>query len=195
MGWEAGMKATKKTAQPGRGRRRVWIYTAWHPLLVVLLEHVLPGGWYQCISEFQLSREPLRIDVVVVRRSRPGTPPAARLLASVVGDLADHTLVHFKGPTDELERDDARMLFAYALQYLVVAELDDPALVALRVVASRLTPRFVEALKLLGCALTATAVGVHRPPHRPRPAGQNLRHPPWRRQTAPGSQPQICPAL
>jgi hypothetical protein len=29
------------------------------------------------------------------------------------------------------------------------------------VVASRLTPRFVEALKLLGCALTTTAVGVH----------------------------------
>jgi len=38
------------------------------------------------------------------------------------------------------------MLFAYALQYLRVAEIEDPALVALRVVASRLTPRFVEAL-------------------------------------------------
>jgi hypothetical protein len=76
---------------------------------------------------------------VVVRRSRPGTPPAPRLLASVVGALADHTLVHFKGPTDELERDDAPMLLAYALQYLVVAEIADPALVALRVVAPRLT--------------------------------------------------------
>jgi hypothetical protein len=132
---------------PSRPRRRLGrVYTAWHPVLVALLEQVLPGGFYQCISEFQLSREPLRIDVVVVRRSRPGTPPAPHLLASVVGDLADHTLVHFKGPTDELERDDARMLLAYALQYLVVAELDDPAPIALRVVASRLTPRFVEAL-------------------------------------------------
>jgi hypothetical protein len=153
-------KATKK-AQPTRRRRFARIYTAWHPMLVALLEHVLPGGFYQCISEFPLSREPLRIDIVVVRRSRPGTPPAPHLLVSIVGDLADHTLVHFKGPTDELERDDARMLFAYALQYLVVAELDDPALVALRVVASRLTPRFEEALSLLGCELTATAPGVH----------------------------------
>src|SRR5579864_2104255 len=108
---------TKKAAQRGR-RRPVRIYTAWHPVLVALLEHVLPDGFYQCISEFQLSREPLRIDVVVVRRRRPGTPPPPRLLASVVGGLADHTLVHFKGPTDELERDDARMLLAYALQYL-----------------------------------------------------------------------------
>jgi hypothetical protein len=154
-------KTTKKRAQPGRRRKLVRIYTAWHPVLVALLEHVLPEDFYQCISEFQLSREPLRIDVVVLRRSRPGTPPTPRLLASVVGDLADHTLVHFKGPTDELERDDARMLFAYALQYLVVARIEDPALVALRVVASRLTPRFVEALRLLGCPLTTTAAGVH----------------------------------
>jgi len=145
-------KATKKTAQPGRKRKHVRVYTAWHPVLVALLEHVLPGGFYQCISEFQLSREPLRIDVVVVRRSRPGIPPAPHLLASVVADLADHTLVHFKGPTDELERDDARMLLAYVFQYLVVAEIEDPAPVALRVVASRLTPRFVEALRRLGCS-------------------------------------------
>ena len=37
----------------------------------------------------------------------------------------------------------------------------DPALVALRVVAPRLTPRFVAALKSLGCELTATQPGVH----------------------------------
>ncbi len=153
--------ATKRKALPERRHKLVRVYTAWHPVLVALLEHVLPGGFYQCISEFQLSREPLRIDVVVVRRSRPGTPPAPRLLASVVSDLADHTLVHFKGPTDELERDDARMLLAYALQYLVVAEVGDPPPVALRVVAPRLTPRFVEALRALGCELTSTAAGTH----------------------------------
>jgi len=155
-------KPTREKALSGqRPRKRVRIYTAWHPVLVVLLEHVLPGGWYQCLSELQLAREPLRIDVVIVRRSRPGAPPAPRLLTSVVGELAEHTLVHFKGPTDELERDDARMLFAYALQYLVVAELADPALVALRVVTPHMTPRFVEALRSLGCELTTTGAGTH----------------------------------
>jgi hypothetical protein len=89
------------------------------------------------------------------------TPPPPRLLASVLANLADHTLVHFKGPSDELERDDARMLLAYALQYLVVAEIDDPALVALRVVAPRLTPRFVKSLASLGCQLTSTVPGIH----------------------------------
>jgi hypothetical protein len=103
----------------------------------------------------------LRIDIVVVRRLREGKPPPPRLLASVLSDLADHTLVHFKGPTDELERDDAVMLLAYALQYLIVAEVESPALVALRVVAPRLTPRFVKALGLLDCTLTSTVPGIH----------------------------------
>src|SRR5262249_23741190 len=107
------------------------VYTAWHPLVVAAIEHTLPPGGYQCLSELQLSREPLRIDIVVVRRTREGTPPPPRLLASVLADLADHTLVHFKGPTDELERDDALMLLAYVLHYLVVAEVEDPALAAL----------------------------------------------------------------
>ena len=154
-------KSIKKRALPTRRRRRIYIYTAWHPVLVALLEHVLQGGFFQCLSEFQLSREPLRIDVVIVRRSRAGTPPPPRLLASIIADLADHTLVHFKGPTDELEGDDAWMLLAYVAQYMVVAEVTDPALVALRVVAPRLTPRFVAALKSLGCELTATQPGVH----------------------------------
>jgi hypothetical protein len=153
-------KAAKK-ARPGRRRKRVRIYTAWHPVIVVLLSHVLPEGWYQVLSELQLAREPLRVDVVIVRRSRRGAPPAPHLLTSVVGGLAEHTLVHFKGATGELERDDARMLLAYALQYLVVAEIEDPADVALRVVAPRVTPRFVEALRSLGCELTTTAPGTH----------------------------------
>lgn len=157
----AETKRTNRTAQPGRRRRRARVYTAWHPVLVALLEQVLPGGFYQCISEFQLSREPLRVDVVIVRRTHPGTPPPPHLLASVVADLADHTLVHFKGPTDELERDDARMFLAYALQYLVVAEVEDSAALALRVVAPRLTPRFVAELSALGCELTCVAAGVH----------------------------------
>src|SRR5262245_44379588 len=155
------VKRKATTANVPRRRKRARVYTAWHPVLVVLLERVLPEGYYQCISELQLAREPLRIDVVIVRRSRLGAPPPPRLLASVVGDLADHTLVHFKGPTDELERDDARMLLAYALQYLVVAEIEDPSLVALRVIAPRITPRFVEALRSLDCELTSTATGMH----------------------------------
>jgi hypothetical protein len=148
---EPGTAESEEMAKSGR------IYTAWHPLIVVAIEHTLPPGWYRSLSEFQLSREPLRVDIVVVRRTREGTPPAPRLLASVLADLAEHTLVSFKGPTDELERDDALMLLAYALQYLVVAEVESPV----SVVAPRLTPRFVKALESLGCVLTSKVAGIH----------------------------------
>jgi hypothetical protein len=142
-------------------KTRLRVHTAWHPLIVTLIEHILPHDWYRCISEYQLTREPLRVDIVIVRRSREGNPPPLRLLTSILGDLAHDTLVHFKGPSDELERDDARMLLAYALHYLVVEKIDDPKQVALRVVAARMTPRFVEALRSHGCALVETAEGVH----------------------------------
>lgn len=94
-------RKVKRGSEAGTGRRPApaRIYTAWHPLIVVLLSRVLPEGYYQLLSEFQLAREPLRVDVVIVRRSRPEVPPAPHLLTSVVGDLAEHTLVHFKGPT------------------------------------------------------------------------------------------------
>jgi hypothetical protein len=66
------------TAEAGDKAKLARVYTAWHPLVVVAIEHTLPPGWYQCLSEFQLSREPLRIDIVVVRRMRQGRPsPAA----------------------------------------------------------------------------------------------------------------------
>ncbi|WP_437293610.1 hypothetical protein [Sorangium sp. So ce426] len=158
---KAARTATKSGTRSPQRRRRARVYTAWHPVLVALLERVLPEGWYQCISEFQLAREPLRIDLVVLRRRRRGAPPRPSLLTCVVGELAEHTLVHFKGPTDELERDDARMLVAYAMQYLVVAEIEDPASVAVRVLAPRLTPRFAAALRSLGCALAPTGPGTH----------------------------------
>ncbi len=158
---KSAAKLNDEEILPVGRHKRARVYTAWHPVLVDLLERVLPVGWYQCISEFQLAREPLRIDIVVVRRSRRGRPPAPHLLTSILSKLAEHTLVHFKGPTDELEQDDARMLLAYAFHYLVVAEVRDVAQVALRVVAPRLTPRFANALRALGCELTRTGEGTH----------------------------------
>jgi hypothetical protein len=42
-----------------------------------------------------------------------------------------------------------------------VAEVQSTALVALRVIAPRLTPRFVKALGSLDCKLTSTVAGIH----------------------------------
>lgn len=135
--------------------------TAWHPLLVLLIEQLLPRERWQTVPEFQLSREPRRVDVVLLRREGGAEDDdEAPRLRSLLSHLRPHTLVHFKGPTSSLEREDALMLYAYALQYLVLAEVERPETVALRVLAPSITPRFRRALSALGCELSPSSAGV-----------------------------------
>ena len=135
--------------------------TAWHPLLILLLERLLPGDLWDVLPEYVLTREPRRIDAVIVRRAaEPHWHPSH--LRSVLDDLHDHNLLHFKGATDELERADALQVLSYAYQYMALQDLRTPAVLSLRVVAPRLTPRFREQLTALGGALGASEVrGVH----------------------------------
>ncbi|MFO0610903.1 MAG: hypothetical protein U0324_47510, partial [Polyangiales bacterium] len=97
----------------------VHLRTAWHPLLVLLLELLLPGDLWRVAAEYVLTREPRRIDAVIVRRVADA---AARwhpeYLRSVLDGLREHNVVHFKGATDALERADALQLLSYAFQYM-----------------------------------------------------------------------------
>jgi hypothetical protein len=135
--------------------------TAWHPLLILLLERLLPHEIWDVLSEFTLTREPRRIDAVIVRRARELHWRPSHL-RSVLDDLHEHNLLHFKGATDELERADALQVLSYAYQYMALHDLRSPAVMSLRVVAPTLTPRFREQLTALGGALVETEVrGVH----------------------------------
>jgi len=135
--------------------------TAWHPLLVMLLELLLPRDHWTVLAEHALTREPRRIDVVIVRRL-DDSAWRPRHLRSVLDELRAHNLVHFKGATDELEVVDALQLLSYAYQYMALHGLHHTDALSLRVVAPTLTPRFREQLRVLGGALSETAVrGVH----------------------------------
>ena len=136
--------------------------TAWHPLFLFLLEHFLPDEHWQVLGEFSLSREPRRIDAVVVRRRDDAPPWHPAYLRSVLDHLRPHNLVHFKGATDALERADATQLLSYAFQYMAHCDLETRDAVALRVVAPTLTPRFRTQLDALGGDLAETPLrGVH----------------------------------
>jgi hypothetical protein len=135
--------------------------TAWHPLLVMLLELLLPRDHWKVLAEHALTREPRRIDVVIVRQL-DASAWRPRHLRSVLDDLRAHNLVHFKGATDELEVVDALQLLSYAYQYMALNGLHHTDALSLRVVAPTLTPRFRAQLRVLGGALSETAVkGVH----------------------------------
>ena len=136
--------------------------TAWHPLLVMLLEMLLPRERWRVQAEFPLTREPRRIDVVVVRQIAEGAWRPQHL-RSVLDGLRAHNVVHFKGATDDLESSDALQLLSYAYQYMALEGIKHPDALALRVVAPRLTPRFREQLLLLGGELRETAVAWPAP--------------------------------
>src|SRR6185436_3862510 len=92
--------------------------TAWHVLFVAgLSEHGPPG--FEVLPEFVLSREPLRADVVVVRRRREG--PARDDEAETLRDFwpyVRHTaLIEFKSPGRPLRPGGVAKLFGYGGQY------------------------------------------------------------------------------
>lgn len=136
--------------------------TAWHPLLVLLLELLLPRDLWTVVAEYALTREPRRIDAVIVRRVAEAEAWHPEYLRSVLDDLRAHNIVHFKGATDALERGDALQLLSYAYQYMALEGLESSAVIALRVVSPTLTPRFRAQPDALGGALAETDVrGVH----------------------------------
>jgi len=131
--------------------------TAWHPMFVALLERRLQPG-YRLVPELQLSREPLRADVVVIRLE--GTPAGEpERLRSILTHLSPHTLIQFKGPTTDLEADDVLVELVYAPLYMLHYRVTREDL-GLILVADHLTPRYVRKFKEMGGRLERIGRGV-----------------------------------
>ena len=135
-------------------------FTAWHPMLVALLEFYLPGGW-KLLPELLLGRLPQRVDIVVLRlvEAVAGT---ARKLHSVFDHLRPHTLIEHKGPTDDLEPWDALTLLAYAGQYMRLARVSDPDEVCLMVICDHIPVGFVKQVERMGGTFEALGAGLWR---------------------------------
>ncbi len=132
-------------------------YTAWHPMLVALLERFLPRG-YKLFPEFLLSRLSQRADILVVRlEAEPG--PVERL-HSILDYLRAHTLIEYKGPTDDLGGEDMLVLLGYGYQYMRRARLQDPSEVCLMVIADRMTQSFLAQAKRCGVDLAEVERGL-----------------------------------
>jgi hypothetical protein len=133
-------------------------FTAWHPMLIALLEFYLPSGW-KLLPELLLSRLPQRVDIVVLRRTDMSAA-APRKLHSVFDYLRPHTLIEHKGPTDDLEPGDALTLLGYACQYMRLTKISDPEQLCLMVLCDRIPPGFVEQVKRMDGTLSPTGGGL-----------------------------------
>jgi len=135
-------------------------FTAWHPMLVALLEFYLPEGW-QLLAEHLLSRLPQRVDIVVLRLVDATAGPA-RKLHSVFDHLRPHTLIEHKGPTDDLEPGDALTLLGYAGQYMRLARVGDPGEVCLMVICDHIPNGFVRQVERMDGTFQPVGAGLWR---------------------------------
>jgi hypothetical protein len=132
----------------------------WHPLLVLVLERFLPAGW-QLLPELLLGRLPQRIDIVVLRLiDKPASPPER--LHSIFDHLRPHTLIEHKGPTDDLAGADAIVLLGYAMQYMVLNNLEDPGQLCLMVICDRIQPSFPAQINRFGGRFEPSSGGLWR---------------------------------
>ena len=135
-------------------------FTAWHPMLIALLEFYLPTGW-KLLPEFLLSRLPQRIDIVVLRLVHATAGPV-RKLHSIYDYLRPHTLIEHKGPTDDLELWDALTLLAYAGQYMRLAKVSEPDDMCLMVICDRIPTGFVQQVDKMGGHFEEVGGGLWR---------------------------------
>jgi hypothetical protein len=135
-------------------------YTAWHPMLIALIERFLPKG-YKLFPEFLLSRLAQRADVLVVRLLEIEAGPVEKI-HSILDYLRDHTLIEYKGPTDDLAGEDVLALLGYGYQYMRLAKVTDPADVCLMVVADRIPQSFLDQAKRCGVELAEAERGIWR---------------------------------
>jgi len=101
---------SKKTEQPKKSRRPRNKWTYW---FVKIIDFFLRDYDVEIISEYELYKQPMRIDVVVIK-----------LLKNVVIDnpimkiFRAHNIIEFKGPSDELTIEAYHKVLSYYNAYL-----------------------------------------------------------------------------
>ena len=115
--------------------------TAWHPLLVFIIEHYAPAN-RKIFPEYPLNRLPLLVDIVVIEQEDVPAAPA-RKFRSIFDHTKKRTLIEYKGVTDDLEPVDVYVLLGYAGQYMAMNNISDPGEMCLMVIADRIPNSFV----------------------------------------------------
>jgi len=94
---------------------------AWHPAFFEAIQMELEEYSHnlQFISEYQLNTEPLRIDVVIIKKTKD--IPIKKSIASIFRKV---NILEYKSPDDYVSVKDFYLVYAYASLYLALNDLD-----------------------------------------------------------------------
>jgi len=94
---------------------------AWHPAFFVAVQMELDEyrNDLQFISEYQLNTEPLKIDVVIIKKSRDF--PIEKNIAAI---FKQENILEYKSPDDYISVDDFYKVYGYACLYKVLNKID-----------------------------------------------------------------------
>ncbi|MBI5549070.1 MAG: hypothetical protein HY901_34735 [Deltaproteobacteria bacterium] len=147
------------------------IRTAWHVLFVEALKERRPPG-FEVQAEVPLSSDPLRVDVLLLRREgverRDGE---ARILSGLWPLVEREALVEYKSPARPFRRGDAYRLLSYGAQYEAehIERLARGELALVLAVATR-TSDLAREIARMGCRLESSSRGCDRIKGTPWPA-------------------------
>jgi hypothetical protein len=119
-------------------------HTSWHPAFVeaIKLELHQYGDILEYTPEYQLTKEPLRIDVVIVKKRK--NVPIKKNIAAI---FRGHNLIEYKSPTDYIAPEDFYKVYAYACLYATVEPKAAEAGLTITFVGSRYPRKLVEHFK------------------------------------------------
>jgi hypothetical protein len=106
---------TKQGAQPAPDTKRH--VNDWHTMFYGALELILDNKLFSCQFQRELTKQPLQIDAIIVKKLQ-NVEPAAKIAKLFLRD----NIIEFKGPGDHLTIEDFYKVQAYAHLYRSITE-------------------------------------------------------------------------
>jgi hypothetical protein len=90
-------------------------HTSWHPafLEAIKLELDEYGDMLEYTSEYQLTKEPLRIDVVIIKKRKN-----VSIKKNIAAIFRGNNIIEYKSPSDYISLEDFYKVYAYACLYV-----------------------------------------------------------------------------
>jgi hypothetical protein len=133
-------------------------HISWHPAFyeAIQLELEQYKDALEFSYEYQLSSEPLRIDVVVIKKAKDVV-----IDKNIAAIFREYNILEFKSPTDYLSVEDLYKVFGYAYLYASLNKVPITSLTISFVESRRPRDALAHLTEIWGCAIEERGLGIY----------------------------------